>query len=62
MDPGRDKIAHEDYAVRRWRRNDLKKARPWFRTIYEEWVDNERERKKDYDASSASVLATYYDY
>jgi hypothetical protein len=49
--------------VRRWRRNDLKKVRPWYRTIYEEWVQ-EQEYDREHRASaasSASALAAYYD-
>jgi hypothetical protein len=53
----------DDSIVRRWRRNDLKKARPWYRTIYEEWVEEheyDREHRAS-AASSASALAAYYE-
>jgi hypothetical protein len=53
----------DDSIVRRWRRNDLKKVRPWYRTIYEEWVQEQeydREHRAN-AASSASALAAYYD-
>jgi hypothetical protein len=60
-----DKLEREkpsdDSIVRRWRRNDLKKSRPWYRSIYEEWVQAEQQEYEHRNAPSASALAAYYD-
>jgi len=46
----------KDNVVRRWRRNDLNKTRPWYRTIYEEEIQREKTSRL-----SASALAAYYE-